>query len=116
LVGSFYRNYLENLRYPLTVKIKRPLAPPFISDCTLPENSDVVTMDECTQKFNTLTYKLDRIDLALYGSNGRGGLVTDVSILLERKSSGDTLKMVFIGIGASICSSLITAYVLKFLI
>ena len=74
-----------------------------------------VTHAECAANTKFITGQLKdlkedvkRVNLALYGSEGRQGLVSDVNILLQRSEWANRI----VNVGISIMASVITAYVI----
>lgn len=62
-----------------------------------------------TSQLKDLKEDIGRVNLALYGSEGRRGLVRDVNTLLQK--SEWTNRVINIGVG--ILASVITAYIIR---
>ena len=79
-----------------------------------------VTHGECVANTKFITGQLQdlkedigRVTLALYGSEGRRGLVRDVNTLLQRSVWSDRIGYVVISIAASVITAYIIGVALK---
>ena len=69
-----------------------------------------VEVEDCQERHGVTAARVDRLELALYGKDGRGGMVRDIS---EIKTQTRALKTVLVPLVASVLSALITAGILE---
>lgn len=76
-----------------------------------PDNPGHVTQIECAARMGQFEGFADRVDLALWGGEGRSGLVKDVNDLLQQRKWTGTFTSIVIGIGATLVTFWLTRMV-----
>lgn len=72
------------------------------------------TLTKISTKIEFLDKNVNKINLALFGENGRGGMVKDLQeIKSSLKSATSIIKSLGVPIVIAVVAALITAYILK---
>lgn len=72
----------------------------------------VVHLSDCRERHSVVDARVDKLELALFGKDGRGGMVQDIS---QIKSATGFLKSILVPIVTAALSAIITAGIIEWL-
>lgn len=74
----------------------------------------MVTVEDCRERHANENARVDRLELALFGKDGRGGMVADVTVIKTKLEVATSIfRTIVIPIGVPVILALIGFYIGK---